>query len=171
MVAAVEHGEKRTTIRFGPSMAGRYQRDSVVIYGNVAAASHGESVAHEILGDGDAAQAFQSFLLKKLPVTYVPEPGAPGGVASTLKVRVDGVLWTEVPELYGQPADARVYMARRDDVQKTRVRPVTAQRAHGSRRGVATSPPTTGSARAHTGKRRGGHAPDAAQETAGSEAG
>lgn len=119
-VAAVDNGDW-TTIRFGPSMVGRYERGSVVIYGNVAAASHGESVKGEVLGDGNAAQAFQAFPVKKLPVTHIPAPGAPGGVASTLEVRVDGVLWTEVPELYGRPADARVYMARRDETQATRV--------------------------------------------------
>ena len=103
-------------------MTGRYERSSVVIYGNVAAASHGESVHGEVLGDGDAARGFQSFALKKQPVTYVPEPGAPGGVASTLQLRVDGVRWAEVPELYGQPPDARVHVARRDAVQETTVR-------------------------------------------------
>ena len=121
VVASVDTDAERTTIRFASTMAGRYERSSVVIFGNVAAASHGESVHHEALGDGDAARAFQSFGLKKAPVTYVPEPGAPGGVASTLQLRVDGVRWTEVDELYGRPPDARVYVSRRDAEQKTTV--------------------------------------------------
>ena len=74
---------------------------------------------------------FQEFHLKKQPVTYVPEPGAPGGVASTLQVRVDGVRWTEVPELYGRPADSRVYLARRDAAQVTTVKAGDGQ--HGAR--------------------------------------
>jgi predicted phage baseplate assembly protein len=121
VVVAVIDGEERTTIRFATAMAGRYERSSVVIYGNVASASHGESVRGEILGDGDASAEFQSFAPKKNPITFVPAPGAPGGVTSTLRVSVDGVRWTEVDELYGQPPDARVYVSRRDAAQATRV--------------------------------------------------
>jgi predicted phage baseplate assembly protein len=122
VVSVVETTDERTTIRFATAMSGRYERASVVIYGNVAQASHGESVRGEILGDGDAAKEFPQFALKKGPVTYVPAPGSPGGVASTLQVRVDGVRWTEVDELYGQPSDARVYVTRRDVNQKSVVR-------------------------------------------------
>lgn len=122
VVATIDADSERTTIRFGSTMAGRYERASVVIYGNVAAASHGESVRAEVLGDGDAAVAFQSFPIKKKPVTYVSQPGAPGGVASTLEVRVDGVAWKEVQELYGQPPDGRVYVSRRDAAQANVIR-------------------------------------------------
>ncbi|HEU0236993.1 MAG TPA: baseplate J/gp47 family protein [Candidatus Limnocylindrales bacterium] len=122
VVATLEPAAGRTTIRFASAMKGRYERSSVVIYGNVAVASHGESVHGEALGDGHASDEFQTFALKKQPLTYVPEPGAPGGVASTLQLRVDSVRWAEVPELYGQPPDARVYVVRRDAVQATTVR-------------------------------------------------
>ena len=121
VVATVDTGSERTTIRFGSTMDGRYERSSVVIHGNVATASHGESVRGEPLGDGDAGVELQSFELKKKPLTYVPQPGAHGGVASTLQLRVDGVRWTEVGELYGQAADARVFVSRRDADQTTRV--------------------------------------------------
>jgi len=122
VVATVDTDDERTTIGLASLMDGRYERASVVIYGNVAAASHGESVRNEILGDGDASAEFQSFTVKKHPITFVPQAGAPGGVASTLAVRVDGVRWTEVPELYRQPPDARVYVARRDADQVSTVR-------------------------------------------------
>ena len=56
---------------------------TAVLLGNVANASHGETVRDEIVGDGDASQAFQRFDLRKKPVTYVPAPVA-GGVASSL---------------------------------------------------------------------------------------
>ncbi len=113
VIAIVEHGA-RTTIRFATSMSNSYERPSVVIYGNVAKATHGETVAAEALGDGDASAEFQTFTLKKGPVTFVPSPGAPGGAANTLTVRVDGVKWTETAELYGQDGDARVFVTRRD---------------------------------------------------------
>jgi uncharacterized phage protein gp47/JayE len=130
VVAAIDAAE-RTTIRFASRLAGRYERSTVVIYGNVAAASHGESVRGEVLGDGDAAATFQSFAAKKSPITYIPAAGKPGGVASTLEVRVDGVRWTEVDELYGRPADARVYVSRRDVIEGTEVR--TGDGRHGAR--------------------------------------
>ena len=77
-----------------------------VLLGNVAPASHGETVANEVMGDGDGSLAFQRFPLKKKPVTYVPSAG-PGGVSSSLEVFVNGVRWSEAPTLYGAgPRDA-----------------------------------------------------------------
>src|SRR5204863_588206 len=73
--------------------------DTAYLLGNVAAASHGESVRAETVGGGDAAARFQRFDLKKKPLTYVPSPTA-GGVESSLEVLVDGVLWDAVPGLY-----------------------------------------------------------------------
>jgi hypothetical protein len=81
------------------------------LLGNVAAASHGETVASEIVGDGDASASFQRLALKKQPLTYVPSAD-PGGVDSTLELRANGVLWSEVPGLYGEPSTAQVYAAR-----------------------------------------------------------
>ena len=84
------------------------QTASARLSGNVVTASHGETVNTEVLGSGDASQEFQNFTLQKQPLTYVPGPG-PDGVVSSLSVRVNGLLWQEVPGLYEQPADAQVY--------------------------------------------------------------
>jgi len=81
------------------------------LLGNVAPASQGETIRNEILGDGDASQAFQRFKLKKKPVTYVPSATS-GGAASSLRVMVDGVRWTEVPTLYGAGEHDPVYRTR-----------------------------------------------------------
>jgi hypothetical protein len=110
-ISSASH-EDRTTLTLVSPLEGIYDRASVVIHGNVAAATHGETAA-EVLGGGDAARPFQSFQLTKGPVTHVPQPGAPGGVASTLEIRVNGVRWSERQELHGQPATARVYVTRR----------------------------------------------------------
>jgi predicted phage baseplate assembly protein len=83
--------------------------ESAKLYGNIATATHGETVPKEVLGDGDASVSFQSFKLKKSPVTFVPQAGAPNGAANTLQVRVDGVLWEEVASLYGLAGDEKVY--------------------------------------------------------------
>jgi hypothetical protein len=73
---------------------------TAVLLGNVASASHGESVHSEIVGDGDASQAFQHFVLRKKPVTFVPA-AVPGGVASSLTLLVNGVQWSEASTFYG----------------------------------------------------------------------
>jgi predicted phage baseplate assembly protein len=72
-------------------------------------------VADEVLGSGDAASTFQSFALKKYPVTFVSQAGAKNGAANSLEIRVDGVLWQETDHLYGQKADGRVYTSHIDD--------------------------------------------------------
>src|SRR4029453_7744362 len=84
------------------------EADSSVLLGNVAPASHGETVRNEILGNGDASQAFQRFVLRKSPLTYLPAP-TEQGMASTLSLLVNGTRWTETPQLYGQAPTAPVF--------------------------------------------------------------
>ncbi len=84
---------------------------TAVLLGNVAPASHGETVRNEIVGDGDASQPFQRFPLKKKPVTFAPA-AVPGGVASSLQLLVNGVKWTERASLYGASPRDQVYVTR-----------------------------------------------------------
>ena len=85
---------------------------------NLLSLSRGQSVNNEILGSGDATLPAQKFVLKKSPVTYYASGDS---FRSSLRVYVDGVLWTEAPSFYGQTADARVYVTREDDEEKTTV--------------------------------------------------
>ena len=101
-------------------LANAYDRASLAIHGNVAAVSHGESVA-EILGGGDPTRPFQSFALKQNPVTH-RVAATETGTASTLTVRVDGVAWDEVPDLYDRGPTARVFATALDDKGVTTVR-------------------------------------------------
>jgi len=87
---------------------------TAVLLGNVARATHGESVRDEALGDGDAATPFQRFALRKKPLTYVPSPESARGEAA-LSVLVNGEQWHEAASLYGQPPTSRVYTARQAD--------------------------------------------------------
>ena len=87
---------------------------SAVLLGNVAHASHGETVNGEILGSGDAAAVFPRLALSKAPLTHLPAGGSEGA-APSLDVRVDGILWRRVAGLFGQPPDAEVYELRHDD--------------------------------------------------------
>lgn len=84
-------------------------------FGNVVTVGRGETVPLDILGDGDASQSHQAFALKHKPLTYVTAPGTDSGVASTLQLWVDGLLWSEVPTLFGHDGKAQVYVVRQDD--------------------------------------------------------
>lgn len=97
-----------------------YVRATVTINTNVVLATHGETVAGEVLGSGDGGQANQRFKLRRAPLTHLPAPTA-AGAASTLTVRVDGVHWREVPALNNLAPDDRVYTLRRDDAGDTYV--------------------------------------------------
>ncbi|PAP76014.1 putative baseplate assembly protein [Rubrivirga marina] len=81
---------------------------------NVARATHGKTVAGEVLGSGDGSVPFQRFTLANKPLTHTASVAA-GGASSTLEVRVNRVRWDEVPSLYQQPPDARVYTTRLAD--------------------------------------------------------
>lgn len=74
-----------------------YDRKTVVIYGNVARATHGETKA-EVLGSGDASKGFQKFNLKQTPLTYISS-SSPDGAQSSLAVRVNDILWNEEKSL------------------------------------------------------------------------
>ena len=88
---------------------------------NVFNVTAGKTVVNEVLGDGDATVASQSFTLAKSPLTYLPNATNPGSPVSTLQVRVDGVSWAEVPDFQGQLPDARIFVTQEDKSQKTMV--------------------------------------------------
>ena len=100
----------RTVLVFAEELRNRYLPATVRIHANLAPATHGEAAA-ERLGSGDAGTAYQRFALRQAPVTYTPA-ATPSGAATTLEVRVDGLLWREVATLHGQEPRDRVYTTR-----------------------------------------------------------
>ena len=74
-----------------------------------------------MLGGGNAGAAFQRFTLRQPPLTYVRNEHAEGGAASTLGVRVNELLWEEVPSFYGRGPTERVFVTHRDDEGSTAV--------------------------------------------------
>jgi hypothetical protein len=90
-------------------------RPPVQLYGNVVAATRGETVKGEVLGIGDASQSSQTFRLKKKPLTYIPSAGSEQGAASTLQIHVNGVRWNETRTFFGQDSNAPVYIVRQND--------------------------------------------------------
>ncbi|KOG45623.1 hypothetical protein ADK75_30585 [Streptomyces virginiae] len=100
----------RTLVTLTEPPRHRYERASAVLFGNVAKATHGETV-QQVLGDGDARRPFQSMPLLHGPLTHV-RADTPQGFASTLTVRADEVAWRERPTLYGAQAGDRVFTTR-----------------------------------------------------------
>ncbi|CAM3293398.1 putative baseplate assembly protein [Paracoccus aminovorans] len=100
-------------------LAHRYRRDTVRVLGNVALATHGETVA-EVLGDGDATRTFQSFTLKSGPLTHVSARNA-RGMAPAIELRVNRVRWDLVEDFRASGPHDRVFILRIDEDGSTRV--------------------------------------------------
>lgn len=115
-----EIGNGVTRLILTTALTRSYRLDSLVIHGNVAAATQGESVT-EVLGGGNAGRAYQRFTLRQPPLTCVRSREAASGVSSTLAVRVNDLLWQEAPSFYGHGPAERIYVTRRDDEGKTEV--------------------------------------------------
>ncbi|MCO5194776.1 MAG: putative baseplate assembly protein [Anaerolineae bacterium] len=104
----------RTRLTLVNALGHSYQRSTTTIYGNVVHATHGETVADEVLGAGNGAQPHQRFTLKKRPLTHV-SAATPAGSRSELTVRVNGVAWEQRPSLYAHAPTDKVYSVRIDD--------------------------------------------------------
>ena len=105
-------GAGRTALTFTEALGTPLARDGAVAFGNVARASHGESVT-QLLGSGDARVPFAAYPLTQAPLTHV-QAETPSGIQSTLEVRVDGVRWAELPSTFGAGPSARVFVTRTD---------------------------------------------------------
>jgi uncharacterized phage protein gp47/JayE len=115
----VIHSDGRSTLRLKDGLRFSYLRGSLRINANTVVATHGESV-REVLGNGNAAQGHQRFVLRRPPTTWL-SAATPDGVISTLTIRVNGVRWDPVPSLYGVGPHERVYTTRTDDDGRTEV--------------------------------------------------
>ncbi len=110
---AIVHDRDRTHLRFADAFTLCYERASVRLNLNVVRATHGETV-EEILGAGDAGRSDQKFTLRQRPLTYV-SADTPSGGSSTSEIRVNDLLWTEVPTLFQRGGDERVYTIDTDE--------------------------------------------------------
>jgi predicted phage baseplate assembly protein len=120
VLSRVEAAGSVSRLVFTTALVHSYRLDTLKIHGNVAAATHGESVA-EALGSGDAGRRYQRFELRQPPLTFVRDPDAASGTVSTLELRVNDLRWDEVPTFYGRGPNERVYVTRRDDEGRTTV--------------------------------------------------
>jgi len=111
--SATAKDDDHTELELSSALQYVYDRTTVTICGNVALTNHGEST-REILGSGDASKPFQRFTLRQTPLTYVSS-STPSGAETTLEVRVNDVLWSEVSTLYGHGPEERIYVTHTDD--------------------------------------------------------
>jgi predicted phage baseplate assembly protein len=111
--------EGLTRLELAAPLTNDYDRATVTIAANVTSATHGETVA-EVLGNGDASQPHQRFILRETPLTYTSSADPSGG-QTTLEVRVNDLKWEEVPTLFGRGPRERIYVTQRDDDGKTTV--------------------------------------------------
>jgi hypothetical protein len=113
LLAAHPAGQGRCQLELALPLPAALVRASVVVYANVAPASHGETVA-EVLGSGSAATAFQRFELKHQPLTWLAAANELGAAAA-LTVRVNDVAWRELPTLFGAAPTQRAFVLERDE--------------------------------------------------------
>ncbi|MGV8845337.1 hypothetical protein [Tessaracoccus sp.] len=109
--AAVEAGAPPSmTVTVDRPLALSYVAGSLVVHGNVAEASHGETV-QQVLGSGDGTTRFRRFTLRRAPLTWVRARTA-SGARPEIEVRVDGLRWTRVENLEEAGPQDRVYVVR-----------------------------------------------------------
>ena len=130
-IVKVLEAKQRTVLHLVRILSTIYDRGTLSISVNVVAATNGESVAGEVIGSGNAIVPHQSFLLQRTPLTFVPSPDTSTGAASSLSVRVNGVLWREVSALFGSDGQAQVYTLRLSDDGNTTV--IFGDGRHGAR--------------------------------------
>ena len=106
-----------TRLLLADPLAYCYKLDTVTIYGNVVRATHGETRV-EVLGAGDASRPRQRFALRQGPLTFV-SAATPSGIASTLEVRVNEVLWHAAPSPASLGPNDRAYTTRTEGDGKT----------------------------------------------------
>ena len=118
-----------TTLELANSLSYTYNAADVSVYGNVAKATHGQTIG-EVLGDGDASQPFETFALRQKPLTYT-SAATPAGAESTLLVRVNEIEWNEADNLAGLIPTDRSYAMQTNDDDQTSV--VFGNGEHGAR--------------------------------------
>ncbi|KAA6459812.1 putative baseplate assembly protein [Acidobacteria bacterium AB60] len=99
-----------TAITFNSDLTRIYDAATVTVNANAVLATHGETV-QEILGSGDASNAALALQLKQSPLTYV-SAATSSGVQSTLEVRINNLLWSEVDNFLDSEPSDRVYVTR-----------------------------------------------------------
>ncbi|MGB4855794.1 MAG: PA14 domain-containing protein, partial [Candidatus Dechloromonas phosphoritropha] len=120
-IVRIQHNDStggRTQLLLDSDLTQAYLPSTVRINANLAPASAGDSkqmrIQPEPLGSGDGSRSLQRFALRQGPLTYIAAP-TPSGTASTLEIRVDGLLWPEAPRFTASGPTERAYTVQLDE--------------------------------------------------------
>jgi len=97
-----------TALTLSANLKRIYDASTVTVNANAALATDGQTT-QEILGSGDATNPALEFQLKQSPLTYTAAANS-SGVQSTLQVRVNNLLWNQVPNFLQSAPSDRVYV-------------------------------------------------------------
>lgn len=89
-----------------------HEQPGVDVHGNLVWASQGKTESEAVLGDGDARQSFQTFVLPKTPLTWLQDGALSPPRRHQLQLRVGSVLWRQVESLFGRGPNEQVYIVR-----------------------------------------------------------
>lgn len=87
-------------------------RAPISVHGNLVGATRGETVHDEVLGSADGSKPFQTFTLKKKPLTFLPSAAPSAAAMPALEVRVNGVRWSRVDSFVDATEQDEVYVLR-----------------------------------------------------------
>ena len=123
LVSSVEHvlvpmlGDKltplpgdtpHTRLTLSTALQYQYKRSTLIVYGNVAEGTHGET-KKETLGSGNARAVSQRFQLRSVPVTHVAA-ATETGAESTAVLCVDRIEWHAVTQFTDALPEDRVFV-------------------------------------------------------------
>lgn len=129
VVDSTANGDGTVDVSFDSTVG--LDRAGLVVFGNVVHATHGESSPGQPLGSGDGRQDFQSFALRRQPLTFVRDPLSEEGASPALDVSVNGVTWARTEDVSQAAPHDRVYAVLRDENGGARV--VFGDGMHGAR--------------------------------------
>ncbi|MBK8319393.1 MAG: putative baseplate assembly protein [Betaproteobacteria bacterium] len=120
-IVRIQHNDSTggwTQLLLDSDLTHAYLPATVRINANLAPASAGDSkqmrIQPEPLGSGDGSRRLQRFNLRQGPLTYIAA-ATPSGTASTLEIRVDGLLWQEAPRFTAPGPSERAYTVKLDE--------------------------------------------------------
>lgn len=114
----VSHSNGYTKLDF-VELLPNYLSSSITINANVAPTSHGEK-KDEVLGSGDLTKKNMELILKQNPLTHIHTSNETG-ITSTLEIRVNDILWKNVPSLNYLDENDEAYTVRIDDDGKSHI--------------------------------------------------
>jgi hypothetical protein len=120
-IVRIQHNDSsngHTQLLLDSDLTNAYLPSTVRLNANLAPASAGDSkqmrIQPEPLGSGDGSRSLQRFALRQGPLTYITA-ATPSGTASTLEIRVDGLLWQEAPRFTAPGPTERAYTVKLDE--------------------------------------------------------